>query len=151
FKHQAGTHSLSAGFAFIRTRKNTAYPVSNQQGTFNFAGANNQYGPVNFLLGLATSYTESTGQVPEYFHTYEAAEYIQDDWAARPNLTLNLGLRVEQFPAQNIGAEDYGHISNFVPALFNPAQAPTIMPNGQLVPGTGDPLNGIITPSSQKG
>src|SRR5262249_16111803 len=59
FKHQAGTHSLSAGFAFIRTRKNTAYPVSNQQGTFNFAGANNQYGPVNFLLGLATSYTES--------------------------------------------------------------------------------------------
>jgi hypothetical protein len=151
FKHQAGSHAVSAGFAFIRTRKNDAYPVSNQQGTFNFAGGGTGYGPSNFLLGLASSYTESTGQIPEYFHTYEAAEYVQDDWTARPNLTLNLGLRVEQFPAQNIGPEDYGNISNFVPALYNPARAPTLSSNGQLVPGTGDLLNGIITPGNQKG
>jgi hypothetical protein len=149
-RHQVGRHAWSAGVAFVRPDKEFSYPVSNQQGTFNFSGGGTGYGPANFLLGLASSYTESTGQIAGSFRTSEVAEYVQDDWRLLPTLTVNLGLRVEQLPAQNIGTEAYGRISTFVPTLYDPAAVPLLTSNGQVVAGTGDPLNGIITPANQK-
>jgi hypothetical protein len=38
----------------------------------------------------------------------------------------------------------FGHLSNFNPNFYNPARAFQIDANGNRVPGTGDPLNGII-------
>ena len=33
---------------------------------------------------------------------------------------------------------------NFVPSLYDPARAPQLNAAGSVIPGTGDPLNGII-------
>jgi hypothetical protein len=46
--------------------------------------------------------------------------------------------------------------SNFVPALYNPAQAVTIKAAGLIVPDSGNPYNGIIragdgVPADQEG
>ena len=47
--------------------------------------------------------------------------------------------------------ESFNSISNFVPSLYNPADAPTILANCRLVVGAGDPLNGITTAASHRG
>lgn len=48
--------------------------------------------------------------------------------------------------------EKFNRISTFVPGLYDPAKAPTVIAaSGQLIPGSGDPLNGIITPDNKRG
>ena len=44
-----------------------------------------------------------------HVRTWEESAYFQDDWRARPNLTLNLGLRYDIFTAPN---EKDGYFSN---------------------------------------
>lgn len=41
--------------------------------------------------------TGGVGNAQRYFRRYYYAGFVQDDWKARPNLTLNLGLRYEYF------------------------------------------------------
>jgi hypothetical protein len=66
---------------------------------------------------------------------------VQDDWKVRPNLTLNLGLRWSAI-LQPIDTNDL--LTNFDPGKFDPTKAYQIDAANQRVPGTGDPLNGII-------
>src|SRR5438093_7944915 len=67
--------------------------------------------------------------------------FVQDDWKARPNLTFNLGLRWSDI-MQPVDTNDL--LTNFDPAVFNPSKAYQIDSGNLRVPGTGDPLNGII-------
>ena len=152
--HQIGNHTLKAGFDFMRIVKFSFFPINGQAGAFTFNGAGtNTTGNAlaDFLLGNAYEYTEQSAIPPtyEFANTYEL--YFQDDWKVRHNLTINLGLRNGIYAGAPDGREKYNNISNFVPSLYNPADAPTVLSNGRLVAGTGDPLNGIITPANQKG
>ncbi len=63
-------------------------------------------------------------------------------------LTVNLGLRISMFGTYH---EKYLQAYNFDPAAFNPANAPEIDATGSitgqagaLVPGTGNPYNGLV-------
>ena len=148
--HVTGGHTFKAGIDFMRIQK-FVYTGTNSQGAFTFNGGFTGNAVADLLLGDGFNYTESSLAPNGYFfaNTYEV--YGQDDWKIRPNLTVNLGLRWTFFAAPPQGREKYNNISDFSPRLFDPTKAPAILADGQIVAGTGDPLNGIYTPTNQKG
>ncbi|HEY0161528.1 MAG TPA: hypothetical protein VGB69_02510, partial [Edaphobacter sp.] len=114
-----GKHSLSIGFDFrswVQKRNlsgNFLGSYGYSSGTINQNGGNGTNGcatvtcgtgnsTADFLLGYYSGASTfqpgpfSTGSTPgnlNQFHFKYFAPYIQDDWKATPNLTLNIGLR----------------------------------------------------------
>jgi hypothetical protein len=148
--HTVGRHTIQAGFDIVRLQK-FDYNGVNTQGAFTFNGNATGNAAADFLLGNAFSYTESSPTPNGYFFSNSYEMYLQDDWKVRSNLTLNLGLRWTMFQGAPIGYEKYGNISGFSPQLYQAAQAPQLLANGQIVAGTGNPLNGIFTPANLQG
>ena len=148
--HVVGNHTLKFGFDILRLQK-FDYNAVNTQGSFTFNGTYTGNAAADFLLGRAYSYAESSLAPNGYFFSNDYEEYIQDDWKASKNLTLNLGLRWTMFKGAPIGYEKYNNISGFSTLLYNPSQAPRILPDGEIQPGTGNPLNGIFTPTNLQG
>jgi hypothetical protein len=92
------------------------------------------------LLGDVSSYKQWNSKA-KYYNRYKIVEpYFQDDWRINRKLTLNLGLRVSVYGTYR---ERYQQVFNFNPAAFDPAQVPKLNPDGSVVPGIGNPLNGI--------
>jgi hypothetical protein len=110
-----GKHNFKGGGLFSRTRNGSSFDAL-KNGLFEpndvedlltdakFSDEADAYlfgGPV--LGGFAAaeaSINPTNNQLPVFYRGYranEAAAYIQDDWRARPGLTLNLGLRWEYF------------------------------------------------------
>jgi hypothetical protein len=103
-----GRHVFHLGFEFWRDRINTFYTGnSGALGAIIFNGAftssdptntttpTGGYGGADFYLGLPASYGKgvSSGQWGQRDNII--AGYLQDDWRATQNLTVNLGLRYE--------------------------------------------------------
>src|SRR5207237_1314558 len=98
-------HVFHAGFEFWRDRVNTFYTGNNGAlGSINFTGiytgsappgGTGGYGGADFYLGLPTNYGRgiSGGEWGQRASVFGA--YLQDDWRATNNLTVNLGLRYE--------------------------------------------------------
>src|ERR1019366_6186234 len=59
----------------------------------------------------------------------------------RRNLTLTAALRFEFYQPEH---ELHNMLGGFDPALYNLSDAPTVNPDGTIVPNTGNLLNGII-------
>ncbi|HLI34126.1 MAG TPA: TonB-dependent receptor [Terriglobia bacterium] len=137
---EAGAHSLQMGV----TTMFSITPVQSQtspsrQGAYSFDGHFTGNAIADALLGLPVSYGELQGFREPYYNFHQTEAYFQDDWKATRRLTLNLGLRYFFIP------HVYGqNLSMFLPTQYNPAQAPTVLPNGQIVPNSGNLLNGII-------
>jgi hypothetical protein len=140
----AGSHALKFGVQLTRSGKDqNARPRDNGVVTFN-TSARNSTGNViaDVLLGNFQNYTE--GEVDQdwwaRFNQYEL--YAQDSWRVSAKLTLELGLRYNVIEPLYSAL---GNFSTFDPARFDPARAPRVNAgDGSLVPGSGDPTNGIV-------
>lgn len=160
-----GKHTLQFGALFIIAQRNEVNPpvganTGDIQGLATFSNVNSRATTGNayadFLIGSIQSFTQDSSQ-GVYHNDYKIAEpYIQDNWKARPNLTLNLGVRVSIF---GLYAEKYHQSFNWVPSQFNSSVASSVVVDqatGRLLTAAGasipiDPsnpspllLNGIV-------
>ena len=140
-------HTIKTGVSIIRYNK-SENAAGNNVGSFTFANTPRPTGASTlqqswayFLLGNVSTFSQVARDITPDIRVNQAEMYVQDDYRARKNLTLNIGVRYSLFRQPTDGK---GFLNNFDPALYNPANAPQIDSNGLLVPGTGDPLNGII-------
>jgi len=117
-----GTHSLKFGFAFERMFLNFLADTD-PNGIWQFPGVKEflTNSPKRFQGGVANTLT------PRNLRQNVLGFYFQDDWRARPNLTLNLGLRYE---TSTVPRETSGKLAN----LRNLSDAQPIC---AAVPSTG--------------
>ncbi len=150
-------------------------------GNFNFGhDANNPLstgnGYANMLLGVFTTYTELTSRVDRDVRHWQNDFYVQDNWRMTPNLTIDLGLRVQHsgsdFEVNDMNSGFFTDLwqrgdaarvyrlacTTGVPGnqacaaanqrAIDPANPSVFFPTayaGNIVPGSGKQLNGIIT------
>jgi hypothetical protein len=86
-----GAHTLKVGGQFHVDQVNE-HPNATFNGTFNINGTETGDPYADFLIGVASNFTQSSGQ-PFYLRNRYLGAYGQDSWRARSNLTINAGLR----------------------------------------------------------
>jgi hypothetical protein len=147
FTKIAGKHTLKAGVtAFIYNKRENA--AGNNVGSFTFSttprsatASTTQQGWAYFLLGEVSSFTQVARDITPDIHQNQAEMYFQDDFRVRRNLTINMGVRYSLYRQPTDAA---GFLNTFLPSAYDPAKAPQVDANGNLVPNTGDPLNGQV-------
>ena len=103
--HTWGTHEIRAG-AEVRFEQDNDNLLGDQRPTYAMQGlwtmAN---GAAIYEQVEANPLTGGTPLTQRYFRSEDIAGYVQHDWKASPNLTLNMGLRWEFFtPLLNKGS-----------------------------------------------
>ena len=123
-----GAHTLKVGGQFHIDQVND-YPNGTFNGTFNINGTETGNPYADFLLGVPSNFTQSSGQALYLRNRYEGL-YGQDSWRARSDLTINAGLRwdiIRPF------WEKYNQLQTWVPGAQSTLY-PGALP-GLLVPG----------------
>ncbi|MGB2624018.1 MAG: carboxypeptidase regulatory-like domain-containing protein [Candidatus Acidiferrum sp.] len=152
-----GTHNLQFGVYFAAAQKNEDN-TADLQGILTFSSSSpistgNAF--ADMLMGNIAQYQQYNLEA-KYYNRYKIVEpYFQDDWRITKRLTLNLGLRVSLFGTYR---EKYQHAFSFDPGAFSTANEPEIDGSGNLtgtagalVPGVGNPFNGIVQCGAQGG
>ncbi|MGE0102542.1 MAG: carboxypeptidase regulatory-like domain-containing protein [Blastocatellales bacterium] len=172
----SGSHTLKAGIYIQRSRKDQAAgdsmaivfnPLNNPGGTANLANtANTGHAYADALLGAFNSLRQpTTGIYQGQYRSTNVEWYIQDNWKVNRRLTLDYGLRMNwiqpQFDQRLQGA--FFDPDRYDPAkavrlyrranggrnAIDPANPNVLLPSfliNRIVPGSGDPFNGMIRP-----
>ncbi len=139
-----GAHSLKAGGLLIRNRKDQN-GRSVYAGDLRFDTSGNPRSTGNAfadaLLGNFRSYTEAQSDPMGFFRFWQVEGFLSDDWRVSRNLSLEMGVRYTWHQPMYTQANN---MASFDPALYDPSRAVTVNRNGTLVPGSGDPYNGMV-------
>jgi len=92
------------------------------------------------LLGNFNSYSEAQYDPIGYYRYTEPSAFFDDSWKVTRKLSVNFGLRYEYYMSMY---SQLDNLSNFVPSLYDPAQAVKINSSGQIVGTTGNIYNGL--------
>jgi hypothetical protein len=148
-----GSHNLQFGGYFVAAQKNELSATEpSVNGFLNFdntspVSTGNSF--ADLLMGNVANFGQASAQ-PKYYNRYKIFEpYIQDDFHATKNLTLNIGLRISLFGTYY---ERYHQAYNFDPTYWSAAKAPQVDDvngtltgqSGAIVPGTGNAFNGMV-------
>ena len=104
-----GNHNLKMGVSLLRRQM---FLLQSQQarGAYTPDGELTGSELGDMVVGVAGSATQDATLSAPNYRSWEPGVYIQDDWRARPWLTLNLGVRYDIFTAYT---EVNGEIANF--------------------------------------
>ena len=125
------------------------------------------YAYSNGILGVFNSYTESSNLIYRHYRLGNIEWFAQDNWKVTRKLTLDLGVRFYWMPPTH---DTENLLSGFDTARFSAAKQPRLITPatvggkrvginpvtgevfnttviGAIAPGTGDPSNGMVTPS----
>ena len=139
-----GKHSMKSGLVVIRNRKdqngrsgytgNLAFNTNATRSTGNsFADA---------LLGNFRSYNEANDDPIGFFRFNQVEAFATDSWKAARNLSIEFGARFYHFSPTYTQANN---MTSFVPGAYNPAQAVTVLPNGNIdLTKGGNRFNGLV-------
>jgi len=135
FSRIAGAHSMKFGgeFRYLQiNERNTCAP----NGDFTFNGTETGIDFADFLIGAPFSYNQCSQQFLDSRTRYGAL-YFQDSYKAKPNLTLNLGLRWE---VSMPWYDTQGKIETIVPGeqsvVFPTAPLSWVVPGDPGIPST---------------
>ncbi|HUS05435.1 MAG TPA: carboxypeptidase regulatory-like domain-containing protein [Bryobacteraceae bacterium] len=143
FSKIAGPHSWKFGTQITRSRTDENIRFNDQGSvTFNTSARNTTRNVIaDVLLGNFQTYTESVADFDYWGRFNQIDLYAQDSWKVNRRLTLEFGVRYNYIPPFY---NQLGNTSTFLPDRYSAAAAPRVNPSdGSLVPGTGDPYNGI--------
>ncbi len=133
-----GTHTLKFGAQFHVDEVNE-HPNATFNGTFNIDGTETGSAFADFLIGVPSNFTQSSGQ-PFYLRNRYAGIFAQDNWRARSDLTINVGLRWDYIMPF---WEKYNNIQTIIPGsqsvLFPGAPGGLVVPGDPGIPSTISP------------
>ena len=133
-----GSHVLQFGALYIAGIKNQNV-FTTPGGNFTFNGTRTGDPAADYILGLAGTYHQDSGQRSGSFHYRQGEAYAQDDWHATRKLTINAGLRWVYFSPNTVSGDQ---VSSFFASQYSAAQAPVVTLGGGLVTNaSGTPLN----------
>ena len=151
-----GSHTMKYGVVYSMYRKNENALAGNNEGNFSAFSTTQPTGVststlnqniqrwANFLVGNVQTFAQAKFDYTADLRQKAIEAFAQDEWKARPNLTLYYGVRYSYFGSPY---DKNGRLSTFVPELYDPAQAPQITGAGNRVAGTGNWCNGMIVNS----
>jgi hypothetical protein len=129
-----GAHTIKFGGQFHNDQVNSN-PNATFNGTFSFLGTETGNPFADFLLGLPSNYTQTSGQHFYLRNRYEGT-FVEDSWHARSSLTVNLGVRWDIIAPWN---EKYGNIQTIIPGaqsvLYPNAPPDLVVPGDPGIPG----------------
>jgi len=140
-----GNHTLKTGLSITRNRiDQNARTTYAGQVDFNTGGntrtTNNSF--ADALLGNFRTYSEQALDPMGFFRFTQSEAFVADSWKVNRRLSLELGVRW-QF-GQPIYTQA-NNMANFDPSLYNPAQAVTILANGNIdTTKGGNRFNGLV-------
>ncbi len=134
-----GNHGTKFGIE-IRKEQDNSNLLGGARPVYSFSGLWNLANDTPIFEGINTDpRTGLPGDAQKYFRTSDWAVFAQDDWKARPNLTLNLGLRWEYFSPLT---EHRNHLSN----IILPGPADLLQASVQPVPQLYDSVTNDFGP-----